>query len=309
MKLCVNCLHSDSRSVEACPQCTGTVFAGISGEGAITRLPASLEFPCQGCFSTEHDLAFRYYRRVFAFFLGASIQQIAGYFCLGCRISLLFRYLGVTLITGWWGIAAVFYNTWAVLVGLWAVVAAPVGALEFGALSSSVIEDAAEENVRLGEIYADLPSWFEQLSEKQAGLVLVDADYYATLGISSGASQEAVKKAYRKAAKANHPDVGGDAGSEKMPEINDAYEVLGDPVLRHAYDNRHEVYEVLGRAAEATSGGRSDSHQSEGPSPSPWQCQVCGFESLSFEEVLLHAETEHPSHEFFSPTGAATRSA
>ena len=63
-------------------------------------------------------------------------------------------------------------------------------------------------------------------------------DYYATLGISREASQDDIKKAFRKLARKHHPDVAKDRpGSEaKFKEINEANEVLSDPEKRKKYD-------------------------------------------------------------------------
>ena len=58
--------------------------------------------------------------------------------------------------------------------------------------------------------------------------------HYETLGLSPGASQDEIKKAYKKLALKNHPDRGGDA--EKFKEISRAYEVLSDPEKRANYD-------------------------------------------------------------------------
>ena len=60
-------------------------------------------------------------------------------------------------------------------------------------------------------------------------------DYYAILGVSRSASQEEIKKAYRKLAMKHHPDRGGDG--ELLSKINEAYDVLGDPNKRQQYDN------------------------------------------------------------------------
>ena len=64
------------------------------------------------------------------------------------------------------------------------------------------------------------------------------ADYYETLGVSRGATQEEVKKAYRKRALQFHPDRNpGDAEAEKkFKEISEAYEVLSDEEKRRTYD-------------------------------------------------------------------------
>lgn len=62
-------------------------------------------------------------------------------------------------------------------------------------------------------------------------------DYYEVLGVSRGATEEEVKKAFRKLAFQFHPDRNKDDGAEsKFKEINEAYEVLGDAQKRAAYD-------------------------------------------------------------------------
>lgn len=59
-------------------------------------------------------------------------------------------------------------------------------------------------------------------------------DYYKTLGVSKNATADEIKKAFRKLARENHPDAGGD--EEKFKEINEAYEVLSDDKKRKLYD-------------------------------------------------------------------------
>jgi molecular chaperone DnaJ len=65
----------------------------------------------------------------------------------------------------------------------------------------------------------------------------VAADYYAILGVSRDASQEEIKKAFRRLARELHPDVNPDPKTqERFKEINTAYEVLSDPQKKQMYD-------------------------------------------------------------------------
>ncbi|HEY1792663.1 MAG TPA: J domain-containing protein [Opitutaceae bacterium] len=63
-------------------------------------------------------------------------------------------------------------------------------------------------------------------------------DYYETLGVQRSASADEIKQAFRKLARVHHPDVAKNkkAGEARFKEINEAYEVLGDPEKRRRYD-------------------------------------------------------------------------
>jgi DnaJ-class molecular chaperone len=77
-------------------------------------------------------------------------------------------------------------------------------------------------------------------------------DYYSTLGLKRGASDEEIKKAYRSMAMKHHPDRGGD--ERKFKEISQAYEFLSDPQKKQIID--------LGGDPNAQSGGFHRQHGS-----------------------------------------------
>jgi len=98
-------------------------------------------------------------------------------------------------------------------------------------------------------------------------------DYYSILGVQKGASEEEIKKAYRKAAHQHHPDKGGD--QEKFKEVNEAYQVLSNTEKRRQYDQYGQTFEDAGR-----NGGGAGGFSGFGGNPFGNQ----GFD-VNFEEM------------------------
>lgn len=111
-------------------------------------------------------------------------------------------------------------------------------------------------------------------------------DYYASLGVPKTASDDEIKKAYRKLVRKYHPDISKEADADaKTKELNEAYGVLGDPEKRAAYDE-------LGKAPRGAPG--------QGFRPPPgWGA---GFESSAgddsdfFKDLFAHVggRRRHP---------------
>lgn len=107
-------------------------------------------------------------------------------------------------------------------------------------------------------------------------------DYYSILGVSRGASQEEIKKAFRKLAHQHHPDKKhGDEA--KFKEINEAYSILSDPEKRSQYDQ-------FGRTANSQGGSNGFSGQSNGQGFGGFDFGNFGggfhFEGSGFEDLF-----------------------
>jgi curved DNA-binding protein len=109
-------------------------------------------------------------------------------------------------------------------------------------------------------------------------------DYYATLGVPRTASDQDIKKAFRKLARKFHPDVAKDkkAAEEKFKEINEAYEVLSDPDKRGKYDQYGASWKEGGGFQPPPSGER---HGADGAQSQEFHFGGTGFSDF-FEQLF-----------------------
>jgi curved DNA-binding protein len=125
-------------------------------------------------------------------------------------------------------------------------------------------------------------------------------DYYATLGVSKTATAKELKQAYRKLARKHHPDVNqGDKGGAdaKIKEINEAYEVLGDPEKRKKYDElgaNWRQYEQAGAAGGPGFGGQPGGAWNVRSGGQPG-----GFRTMTPEEMQEMFGDGDPFSDFF----------
>ncbi len=79
-------------------------------------------------------------------------------------------------------------------------------------------------------------------------------DYYSILGIPKDASDDDIKRAYRKLAQQHHPDRTG-GNEQKFKEINEAYQILSDKAKRQQYDQFGATFEQAGQGGAGGFGG------------------------------------------------------
>ncbi|MFA5900397.1 MAG: DnaJ C-terminal domain-containing protein, partial [Hyphomicrobium sp.] len=110
-------------------------------------------------------------------------------------------------------------------------------------------------------------------------------DPYATLGVSRTASEDDVRRAFRKLAKEFHPDI-SKGNEERFRKVSSAYEIIGDPVKRRAFDRgeidargepRHAGYRQYARGARASAGAGAGGTNGAG---------AAGYEEFGFGDIF-----------------------
>jgi DnaJ-class molecular chaperone len=121
-------------------------------------------------------------------------------------------------------------------------------------------------------------------------------DYYATLGVTKAATEKEIKQAFRKLARKYHPDVnpGDKAAEATFKDINEAYEVLGDPAKRKKYDELGANWRLYEQAQA----------QGAGPFGGQWNfgggSGGGGFRTMTQEEMEDLFGDSNPFSDFFT---------
>jgi DnaJ-class molecular chaperone len=118
-------------------------------------------------------------------------------------------------------------------------------------------------------------------------------DYYSTLGVTKTASAKELKQAYRKLARKHHPDVNpGDQSAEaRFKEINEAYEVLGDPDTRKKYDELGSNWRMYEQGGAPPASSADGARRSGG--------QPGGFRTMTEDEMRDVFGNADPFSDFF----------
>ena len=117
--------------------------------------------------------------------------------------------------------------------------------------------------------------------------------HYEVLGVDRDASPEQVRDAFRRLARAHHPDTSASGSAESLTPINEAWRVLGDPELRRAYDRTLDAG-ARPEVADYSMPAPSSVPAPPAPSSFPWRF-LAGLAAVGIGIVLLGVATYEPS--------------
>jgi hypothetical protein len=238
--LCGICA-TPSRQVGSCPACGADALITVTN-GYLSSFPAH-GVPCPCCGSTARPLVFRGWVRLHSFFVWTREQRMGSYICRDCALTESTKALLLNALLGWWSFPAFFFYGWRGTYHNWrSVWSAPAAPHEWGAISAE--EFAADMRADREEAFAAAEEWLlietpvGALSDMKAGLVLSATGLYEQFGVSSDASIDDLRRAFRQQAKDAHPDLreATSDATDDMVRLNRAWEILRDSEMRAAYD-------------------------------------------------------------------------
>jgi DnaJ-class molecular chaperone len=104
-----------------------------------------------------------------------------------------------------------------------------------------------------------------------------ETDYYAILGVSHQAAHNEIKRAYRRLARKYHPDLNQQTLDAHIKRLNEAYDILGDPAKRAAYDQQRHQEEQRRKAARETLRQQQEQELAQREPKMTWIQGIFGF--------------------------------
>lgn len=231
-----------SQQAGDCPACGADAMITVIN-GYLSAFPAQ-SVPCPCCGSTSKPLVFRGWVGLRSFLLWTSELRTGAYVCTDCALTESTKVLLLNALLGWWSLQAFFFYGWRGTYHNWrSVWSAPANPHEWGAINAhefaaAVRADREDAFAAAAEEWLLTETPIGALSDTKAGLVLSAEELYELLGVSSDASIDELRHAFRQQAKDAHPDLreATSDATDQMVRLNRAWEILRDPEMRAAYD-------------------------------------------------------------------------